>query len=88
MTGDVVPSPARGQVIEVTVTEAVVLGPVLGGDNGEVGGKNYPMAKKQHGLEFLRENAHLRPRSKARYIYIYIYVYLYLLSILSPVQVL
>ena len=41
-----------------------MLGPVYGGDNGEIGGKNYPMAKKAHGLEFLREKAHLRPRSK------------------------
>jgi hypothetical protein len=64
VTGTVVASPAKGQTIEVHVTEAVVLGPVYGGDKGEIGGKNYPMAKKQHGLEFLREKAHLRPRSK------------------------
>lgn len=62
--GVVVTSPAKGQSIEVHVTEATVLGAVYGGDKGEVGGKNYPMAKKQHGLEFLREKAHLRPRSK------------------------
>ena len=54
----------KGQTIEVHVVEATVLGAVYGGDKGEVGGKNYPMAKKQHGLEFLREKAHLRPRSK------------------------
>ncbi len=30
----------------------------------EIIGKNYPMAKKQHTLEFLREKTHLRPRSK------------------------
>lgn len=64
VTGVVVASPARGQTIEVHVSEAAVLGPVYGGDKGEVGGKNYPMAKKQHTLEFLREKAHLRPRSK------------------------
>jgi len=62
--GVVVSSPAKGQSIEVHLTSAVVLGPVYGGDNGEVGGKHYPMAKKQHTLEFLREKAHLRPRSK------------------------
>lgn len=62
--GVVVASPAKGQTIEVHVIEATVLGAVYGGDKGEVGGKNYPMAKKQHGLEFLREKAHLRPRSK------------------------
>ena len=48
----------------MNVMKAVVLGPVYGGENGEIGGKNYPMAKKQHTLEFLREKAHLRPRSK------------------------
>lgn len=64
VTGVVVASPAKGQTIEVHVTEATVLGAVYGGDKGEVGGKNYPMAKKQHTLEFLREKAHLRPRSK------------------------
>jgi hypothetical protein len=62
--GAVVASIARGQTIEVLISEATVLGAVYGGDNGEVGGKNYPMSKKQHGLEFLREKAHLRPRSK------------------------
>lgn len=64
VTGRIVESPAKGQSIEMHATRARVLGPVYGGDNGEVGGKNYPMAKKQHGLEFLREKAHLRPRSK------------------------
>lgn len=62
--GTVVSSPAKGQTIEVHVTSAKLLGAVYGGDNDEIGGKNYPMAKKQHTLEFLREKAHLRPRSK------------------------
>lgn len=62
--GNVVHSPAKGQTIEIEVTEVEVLGPVYGGDNGEIGGKLYPMAKKQHTLEFLRDIAHLRPRSK------------------------
>jgi len=62
--GLVVASPAKGQCVELRVYTAQVLGPVYGGDNGEIGGKHYPMAKKQHGLEFLREKAHLRPRSK------------------------
>jgi hypothetical protein len=62
--GVVVASPAKGQAIEVHAKEAAVFGAVYGGDKGEVGGKNYPMAKKMHTLEFLREKAHLRPRSK------------------------
>ena len=63
--GVVVPSPAKGQSIEVNVTSATLLGAVYGGEKpGEVGGKNYPMAKKAHSLEYLRDIAHLRPRSK------------------------
>lgn len=62
--GTVLASPAKGQTIEIHVMHAKVLGAVYGGENGEVGAKNYPMAKKQHTLEFLREKAHLRPRSK------------------------
>lgn len=37
---------------------------MYGGEDGTVGGKYYPLAKKQHGLEYLREKAHLRPRTK------------------------
>jgi asparaginyl-tRNA synthetase len=62
--GVVVTSPAKGQTVEIDVTEIEILGPVYGGENGEVGGKLYPMSKKQHSLEFLRDIAHLRPRSK------------------------
>lgn len=62
--GVVVASPAKGQSVEIDVTEIEVLGPVLGGENGEIGGKHYPLSKKQHSLEFLRDIAHLRPRSK------------------------
>ena len=62
--GNVVASPARGQTVEIHATVAEVLGPMYAGDNGEVGGKHYPMAKKAHTVEFLREKAHLRPRTK------------------------
>lgn len=57
--GLVVASPAQGQAFEIAVTTAQVLGPVYGGDNGEIGGKNYPMAKKKHSLEFLREKVRI-----------------------------
>lgn len=64
-TGNVVASPAKGQVVEIHVTSAECIGPVYGGDKpGEIGAKNYPMAKKAHSLEYLREKAHLRIRSK------------------------
>lgn len=64
-TGTVVRSPpsAKKQVIELHCTSAKVLGAVYMED-GSIGGKEYPMAKKKHTLEFLREKAHLRPRSK------------------------
>lgn len=64
VVGKVVRSPKAGQSVEVHVTKVTVLGPVYGGDKGEIGAKNYPMSKKGHSLEFLREKAHLRPRSK------------------------
>jgi aspartyl/asparaginyl-tRNA synthetase len=48
------------------------IGNVYGGDNGEIGGKNYPMAKKQHSLEFLRYECIYM------YIYMYIYIYIYI----------
>jgi asparaginyl-tRNA synthetase len=64
VTGTCVASPAKGQLVEVKAQKVVVLGAVYGGDNNTVGGKSYPMAKKAHSLEFLREKAHLRPRSK------------------------
>ena len=62
--GTAVESPAAGQLIEIKGKEVEVLGAVYGGDNGTIGGKNYPMAKKAHTLEYMREKAHLRPRSK------------------------
>jgi asparaginyl-tRNA synthetase len=52
----VVASPAKGQAIELQAMDMEVLGTVPAAD--------YPMAKKQHGLEFLRANAHLRPRTR------------------------
>jgi len=60
--GRFIKSPAKGQVIEVQVDDpeqhyVKVVGPVIDS-------KNYPMAKKGHTLEYLREIAHLRPRSK------------------------
>ena len=64
IVGKVVECQGGKSPVEVQVTKAEVLGCVYGGENGEIGGKNYPMAKKAHSLEYLREQAHLRPRSK------------------------
>jgi len=56
VTGNVVPSPAKGQPFEMQATELRVVGWV---DDPET----YPIQPKPHTLEFLREVAHLRPRT-------------------------
>ena len=56
VTGLLVESPGKGQSFEVQATEVEVLGFVEDPDT-------YPMAAKRHSIEFLREHAHLRPRT-------------------------
>lgn len=56
VTGTVVDSPAEGQNIEIAATEVNVVGWVEDPDT-------YPMAAKRHTVEYLREYAHLRPRT-------------------------
>jgi len=65
LTGVVNESPAAGQLVELKVTKAVLLGAVYGGDpeGKTIGGFNYPMSKSGHSLEHMRTNAHLRARS-------------------------
>lgn len=53
--GTVVESPAKGQAIEVKALKIRVL--------GLADAASYPLAKKKHSLEFLRDIAHLRPRT-------------------------
>jgi asparaginyl-tRNA synthetase len=55
-TGEVVPSPARGQSVEIRADSVEVVGWV---DDPET----YPIQPKAHSFEFLREVAHLRPRT-------------------------
>ncbi|KAL8425973.1 hypothetical protein Efla_000950 [Eimeria flavescens] len=61
-TGRVVESPAKGQKVELQVTDP------SRGDKIEIFGvtdaAKYPLAKKEHTREYLREIAHLRPRSQ------------------------
>lgn len=57
--GEVVESPAKGQEVEISCSTAEHSIEVL----GAVDSKAYPLAKKKHSIEFLREIAHLRPRS-------------------------
>jgi asparaginyl-tRNA synthetase len=64
VTGTLVKSPAKGQDVELHAASVVVLGKVYGGEDGEVGGKLYPLSKKAHSMEFLRSIAHLRSRTR------------------------
>src|SRR5688500_13539461 len=55
-TGNIVPSPAKGQPFEMQASALKVIGWVEDPDT-------YPIQPKPHSLEFLREVAHLRPRT-------------------------
>ena len=55
-TGTIVPSPAKGQPFEMQASELKVVGWVDDPDT-------YPIQPKPHTFEFLREVAHLRPRT-------------------------
>lgn len=60
-TGKLVVSIAKGQTFDLQVCEpSVHKAEVIGHCPGE----SYPLAKKRHTNEFLREIAHLRPRTK------------------------
>ena len=54
VTGDLVSSPAKGQQWEMRATKAVLVGEAP---------EDYPLQKKRHSAEFMREIAHLRPRA-------------------------
>ena len=53
--GRLVESPGKGQTVELACTDLAVV--------GESPAENYPLQKKRHGFEFLREIAHLRGRT-------------------------
>jgi asparaginyl-tRNA synthetase len=53
--GELAPSPAAGQRVELQASALRVL--------GAADPKTYPLQKKGHSFEFLREIAHLRPRT-------------------------
>jgi asparaginyl-tRNA synthetase len=63
VVGNLVQSQGAGQSIEVQATEVTLLGEALPSDIAPEG-KGYPMQPKAHSMEFLRENAHFRPRTK------------------------
>lgn len=53
--GKLVASQGAGQSIELVASQITIL--------GEADAEKYPLQKKKHSLEFLREIAHLRPRT-------------------------
>lgn len=55
VSGDLVNSPAKGQKYEFQVKDLQVI--------GEADPEQFPLQKKNHSLEFLREVLHLRPRT-------------------------
>ena len=57
VTGVLVESPAQGQRVELKASQLVVV--------GRADPETYPLQKKRHSFEFLREIAHLRPRTNS-----------------------
>jgi asparaginyl-tRNA synthetase len=55
ITGDLVESKGQGQKVEILAKQIEVL--------GEADAETFPLQKKEHTMEFLREIAHLRPRT-------------------------
>lgn len=55
VVGELVESPGKGQAVEIKAKEVTLV--------GNADGESYPLQKKRHSMEFLREIAHLRPRS-------------------------
>jgi len=55
VSGKLIPSPAKGQNVEISVSKLEIL--------GDSDAEKYPLQPKKHSLEFLREIAHLRMRT-------------------------
>lgn len=55
VTGELVTSPGKGQSVELRANDILVY--------GSADSASYPLQKKGHSMEFLRDIAHLRPRS-------------------------
>ena len=61
ITGRLIPSPAQGQAVEIAASSIRLTGDAPG--EGKDGIGPYPLQKKRHTLEFLREMPHLRGRT-------------------------
>jgi len=57
VTGKLVASPAKGQVVELQANQLTVF--------GWADPESYPLQKKRHSFEFLRTISHLRPRTNS-----------------------
>ncbi len=57
VSGTLVESPAQGQRVELKAAQVTVV--------GRADPETYPLQKKRHSFEFLREIAHLRPRTNS-----------------------
>ncbi len=55
VTGELIPSPAKGQAVELKATSIQIL--------GDCDPEKFPLQPKKHSLEFLREIAYLRGRT-------------------------
>lgn len=55
VTGKLATSPGKNQQVELSVSKISII--------GDAPGETYPLQKKRHSFEFLREIAHLRPRT-------------------------
>jgi len=65
--GRLTPSPASGQKVEIAASSLSIIGEAptenVNGKTRELDIQAYPLQKKRHSLEFLREIAHLRSRT-------------------------
>ncbi|MCL2721646.1 MAG: asparagine--tRNA ligase [Treponema sp.] len=61
ISGKLISSPASGQAVEIIANSIVLLGDAPAETTADI--QAYPLQKKRHSLEFLREIAHLRPRT-------------------------
>mmetsp|Transcript_7931 Transcript_7931/g.11396 ORF Transcript_7931/g.11396 Transcript_7931/m.11396 type:complete len:228 (+) Transcript_7931:74-757(+) len=66
LKGTLIESQGEGQAVEMQVTSGTLLGAVYGGnpEGTEVGGMLYPIPKKNNTLEYMRDQAHMRPRTR------------------------
>lgn len=55
LSGKLIPSPAKGQTVEIKVDSLEIL--------GDSDAEKYPLQPKKHSMEFLREIAHFRSRT-------------------------